>query len=233
MKNRLYNFENLYNVRDIGGYKNSDGKLIREKKYIRGTAKGTLTPAEKELLYSDGIRVVIDLRNPYEINKIPHPLNGYKDIVYYNIDMIGSFDNMLERNYTVITQLYFDLIDYSQNQIRDVFKLLAKHENESIYYSCTAGKDRTGIITFILLSLVGIPEDEIIANYTESFENNLPLDAKAPMHPKMEMYRYSKPEYIIDTMRYIQKKYGGPEKYLQHLGISQAEIDRIKHSLLK
>ncbi len=53
MKNRHYTFENLINNRDLGGYDTKYNKKTLERKYIRGTAKGTLKEEEKEYLTVD------------------------------------------------------------------------------------------------------------------------------------------------------------------------------------
>ena len=80
---RLFDFGHLYNVRDLGGYPTADGRRTRWRKYIRGSAEGFLTEAEKERLYEDGVRLIVDLRHDSELTRTRSPLAGYRDIAYY------------------------------------------------------------------------------------------------------------------------------------------------------
>ena len=132
--------------------------------------KGSLNAEEKQFFYDLGIRVIIDLRYENELGKTLSPLKDYLDISYYHVDMMGEFWQMRQHGYTEISELYIDLLDDSQAKIKAVFDIFLKHENEGIYYHCTAGKDRTGVISMLLLDLVGVEEATIIANYSESYE---------------------------------------------------------------
>ena len=229
MKNRHYKFKDAWNIRDIGGYETTEGKKTKEYKFVRGTGGQPFSDEEKEILYKDGIRVIIDLRTTHEICKHPHPLKDYKDIEYYNIDMIGSYGHMLNRGYPVLYELYYDLINGSQNQFCNVLKVILDHQDQGIYFNCTAGKDRTGLISMILLWIVGVQEKEIIDNYSESFENNKPMMAKGgPYSPETMIYFYSEPEYMVNAINLIKNQYGGIEKYLLYIGLTKEEIAKLR-----
>lgn len=230
MKNKHYIFEDLFNVRDLGGYDTEDGYRTKQKRFIRGTAKGTLTTNEKEELYDIGVRVIVDLRNSHEIMKEPHPLREHRDIVYYSIDMIGSFDNMYARGYSDISGLYFDLLDHSQDKIRDVFRVFAKYPHDTIYINCTAGKDRTGVISMLLLKLVSVSDEDIIENYVESYENLKVRYQNETPAPEMLLYTLAKGEYMTKTLNYLMWKHHSAHEYLLKIGVSEEEIDLIINS---
>lgn len=231
MKDRKYNFKNLFNVRDLGGYEGENGKITKEYKYIRGTAAGTLEEKEKEELYQDGIRVIVDLRSELEVRSDGHPLVGYKDIVYYNIDLTGSFENMIKIRPERLEDMYINIVDNEKGKIKKVLKIFIENVDKGIFFNCTAGKDRTGIISMFLLHLAGVSEEEIVNNYKTSYENNL-KKADYIRDEIPNMYFLSKSEYMEEFLRYFTAKYHDVPNFLSILGFSKAEIETLKKTII-
>ncbi len=231
-KNNLYLLEKLYNVRHLGGFKTLNGQTLKNHKYIRGSAKGSLNEVEKKFFYDLGVRVIIDLRYAHELTKTLSPLKDYADIKYYHVDMMGEFWQMRQEGYSEISELYLDLLDDSQEKIKAVFDIFLKHEDEGIYFHCTAGKDRTGVISMLLLDLVGVEESVIISNYSESYENNKHRPGYVNMPEEWRYLTYSKPEYMIRALKHLRDTYQNSENYLKIIGFSEEEIARLKQSLI-
>lgn len=227
MKNRHYQFTNLYNVRDLGGYHTTDGFCTKEKKYIRASAAGTLEQDEIDQLFEDGVRVIIDFRNATEIANKPHPIGEDSRFVYYNIDLLGSFDNMRMRNYQSLTDLYIDLFDFSKEKIAHIFTVFHDHLADGIFFNCTAGKDRTGIVSFLLLKLAGVPDQEILDNYAESSLNNAKIFFGGNSL-KDQMYHSSDPENLSRAINYFYERYFGVENYLALIGLKHDEIAALR-----
>lgn len=232
MKNKHYIFKDLFNVRDLGGYKTSNNKLTKERRYIRGTARGTLLEEEKEFLYNLGIRTVIDLRMEDEINKIPHPLKDYKDMKYYNIGLTDSYIDGERQNINSLSILYLDLIETAQKEFKKIFDLLALNTKEGVYLSCSAGKDRTGVLVYFLFKIAGVSNKDIIENYSESYQNNLlrPNDGELP--PSYYRFMHSNKEEMENFINDVDKKYGSYFNYLNEIGISNSKIEIIRKNLL-
>ena len=228
MKNRHYIFENSWNIRDLGGYTAVTGEKTRPYKFIRGTGSGSLSLVDKELLYNDGIRVIIDLRLPYETDKVAHSLKGYRDIRYYNVDLIQHLWPKLDGVYNDLSDLYVDVIENCQHRFFQVFEIILQNDSDGIYFSCTAGKDRTGLIAMMLLLLAGVEHSEIVANYAESFKNNLPMMERGEKPtPKQLKFFYSEPDYIKRAIALIEEKYLGIHGYLKTIGLSDHQIERL------
>lgn len=232
-ENNLFILENLFNVRDLGSIETKYGTKTRRYKYIRGTAKGTMTLEEKEHFYNLGIRVVVDLRFVNEIDKTPSPLRNYKDIKYYHVDMMGEFWQMREQGYVDMSDLYIDLLDDSQKEMLAVFKIFLNHQKEGVYFHCSAGKDRTGVVSMLLLDLVGVPHTVIVENYSESYKNNMGRPGYKYMKPEWRRFVLSEPEYMERTLDHLYTKYGGSRAYLAHIGLREDEINALAASIVE
>ena len=232
-RNNLFLLDNLYNVRHLGGMITESGGVTKTYKYIRGSAKGSLSEQEKAHFYDLGTRVIVDLRYTNEIDKSPSPLRGYADMKYFHVDMMGEFWQMREQGYNDLSDLYIDLLDDSQDKILEVFKIFIAHKDEGIYFHCTAGKDRTGIIAMLMLLLVGVPRQEIVNNYAESYEHNKHRPGYKYMKEEWRRFTWSKPEYIERAINHLNEKYGGSAKYLAYIGLTPSEIETLKETIVE
>ncbi len=144
---------NLYidgvtNVRDIGGYASSlvEGGRIRQGLYYRGARLDSITDAGKAEMVRLGIRQEIDLRDEYQCK------GPYVDGIRYTAVSIPSGTE--KRRFEEFADEY-----------RTIFGLIAKADENPVYLHCTAGADRTGICTFILLTVCGAAYDDIARDY--------------------------------------------------------------------
>ena len=144
---------NLYidgvtNVRDIGGYASSlvAGGRIRQGLYYRGAKLDSITDAGKAEMVRLGIRQEIDLRDAYQCR------GPYVDGIQYTAVSIPSGTESRR-------------FEEFANEYKAIFELIAKADENPVYLHCTAGADRTGICTFILLTLCGADYDDIARDY--------------------------------------------------------------------
>lgn len=144
---------NLYidgvtNVRDIGGYASSlvEGGRIRQGLYYRGARLDDITEAGKAEMVRLGIRQEIDLRDAYQCK------GPYVDGIRYTAVSIPSGTE--SRRFEEFADEY-----------KAIFGLIAQADAAPVYLHCTAGADRTGICTFILLTVCGASYEEIARDY--------------------------------------------------------------------
>lgn len=137
------------NVRDIGGYSSSLGKnaYIRQGLYYRGANLNGITEKGKAQMTEDlGVKTEIDLRDSYQC------LGPYVDGVNYYAVSIPSG--------TEPTRFEEFADEYKQ-----IFSIIANADEKPVYLHCTAGADRTGIVTFMLLTVCGADYDDIARDY--------------------------------------------------------------------
>ncbi|MGN1149001.1 MAG: tyrosine-protein phosphatase [Lachnospiraceae bacterium] len=231
--------ESAYNVRDIGFYCNKDGVKLKEGRFLRADALGNLTEKDKTKLEEYGVKAVVDLRSPVEIEKAPCKLCESGKVEYYSVPM---FDNIQSNDGTQkmphsLYELYVSLLDNCQEQIKKVLQIFIDHREGCCLFNCSAGKDRTGVIAMLLLGLADVDEDTIAADYGVSAGYMEPVFA--PQRQAMEAAGYGKAAFLLlsdpaqmhKTVDYVNEKYGGIKEYLRRL-LSKEEYRLLQSGLV-
>ena len=144
---RFLNINGITNFRDIGGYTTVDGKTIRQDKMYRGGKPEGISKTGIQSLVGDlGLKTEIDLRAVGENNEILKK-SGVK-IVY--VTMHGVYSTFFEK---------------CPKQVKYLFDMLADESNYPFYIHCAGGADRTGCMVFLLESLLGMSEEDLINDY--------------------------------------------------------------------
>ena len=171
--------KNAHNLRDLGGYATKDNKVTRWHVLYRSDSLYALTKEEWKFLYTNGIRTIVDLRSSAEMeaNKISIP-DEY-NIVYKkcpvqttNVDLDSdelskfALNESMEKAYVEMFDDDVNLFCKAFNQIVDCL------ENGQVIFFCSAGKDRTGIVTAMIMHLCKCYEEDIISNYEISYTLN-------------------------------------------------------------
>lgn len=132
-------------------------------------------------------------------------------------------------------------MDERQGQVCKALATFADTDGLPGLVHCTAGKDRTGLITALLLALVGVPYETIIADYAltstylgEGFMEEIKEHALEKGFT-WEQYKHlvtCPPENMAQTLQHLDETYGGVPPYLRHIGLSQAQLSHLSHMLL-
>ena len=232
--------ERAYNVRELGGYPVPGGQTAYHR-FLRGDDLSALTDTDVEFLRGYGVTTVLDLRSEVESLRAPNRMAGQTGVRYYRIPLMG-------RDITDATQvtpvdlgtdighLYLVMLE-QRDMIREIFSLLAAAPEGCVLFHCAAGKDRTGILAMLLLSLAGADREDCMTNYAQSYPNlcrNRALFDSYPHadFPGMERFRYSHPESILPSYELVTERFGGTAPFLEFCGISPSEVAVIRARLL-
>lgn len=188
-----------------------------------------LSKCDKKLLSDRCIMTIIDLRSDQEANAKPSAFAVDKDFTYFHYPIVES---MLPTNSIDAVPVSYMEIAHA-DWMKAVFKTIANAQ-EGVLFHCTAGKDRTGVVSAILLALVGVSDEDIIYDYTISREfNKLRLEAFLKEHPEIDreiVLANEKSRCIFLEM--LREKHNSVERYLLDIGVTNNEIQRLKNKLI-
>jgi protein-tyrosine phosphatase len=135
-------------------------------------------------------------------------------------------------------EVYCIILDHYPDAVVEIMRAMVHAQPGGVVIHCYAGKDRTGIVAALLLSLVGVPTAIISADYAESQERLWPLYEKglAVDMDEEEADFWTQPtateEMMNMMLEHVETRYGGTEKYLLASGLSSEDIGQLKSRLL-
>ena len=114
-----------------------------------------------------------------------------------------------------------------------VFQTIANAES-GVMFNCTAGKDRTGVVSAILLLHAGVSDSDIIDNYVLTREYGRErLELVHKNFPEVDMNIVTPKEWFMEEfLRLFREKFGTTESYFKGLGLSEDEIEKIRRKLV-
>ncbi len=251
---RILNVEGVANFRDIGGYA-ADGKHIRWGLYYRAGMLGELTEDGRAMLRALNIRWVCDLRLHEEVSQNPDRIRDNPQIRYSHKPLTTPDDTRqrlqaLLFDRSKLSQLMLEsytqvFLDDNARLYGDVLRELIQPGALPAIVHCTAGKDRTGIATMLLMLALGVDEATIIADYSLSnhyfttFQGytadvvrrlrwfGLNADALTPL-------LIAQPDILRASLDHLRSKYGGAKRYLtEAVGLTEAEIAALRALFLE
>ncbi len=238
--------EGNYNARDIGGYPIEGGGSTRWGVFLRSDRMDQLTAADRSKLLDYGVRSVIDLRTVYETRETPNVFAGSDQVAYVHCDLMGDTPTPLTADEiaiglpaTRIERAYTGWLDYRKAQFAEVLGRLAEPGFGPSLYHCAGGKDRTGVISAILLSIAGVPRDVVLDDYTLTsvfLYRRALLGAARPEEKPVSSPREYADEYcprdgMVRTLAHLDREYGGIEPYVRSIGLTQGQVETLRAML--
>jgi protein-tyrosine phosphatase len=244
--NRVVALEGCLNFRDLGGYATEDGRTVRWQQVFRSDALHHLTRADIRTIRERlGLRTVIDLRSTAEVRAAEAGLLTSEPLTFHHMPLYDGKRVSTEDERAAaagaasLADRYFLLAEYARAPIARTITAIAQSDGPVVYH-CAAGKDRTGIISAILLGLLGVREEIIVADYAATREN---LDAIIDRLMATEGYQtifaalppstlHAEPETMISFLARIRDEYGSVRGYAGAAGVSDAAIETLAARLL-
>jgi protein-tyrosine phosphatase len=241
-KSRQIKIDGCYNLRDVGGYATSDGRRTRWRVLLRSDSLHRLTPDGWRELHEHGLRTIIDLRRPAEIARSGYQLADEAGSRYYHIPI---FDD--EAYHTVdapardLPELYRLLLDNRGTQFAAVLRAISAEGAAPTLIHCAVGKDRTGLAVALALGIAGVARDTIATDYALSYELLAPLydswredvRVRGGDLERLERMIETRSETILQTLEYLDARYGGPEQYLEWAGFTEPERRTLRLALIE
>ena len=212
----------MENLRDLGGYPlagRGSERFTRWGSLYRGDLPKQVTQADRQLLRELGITTVVDLRSKEEIERKPDPLAQELGIRYLHCPLAG--DGRVPAPDEVPLS-YMEMAD-GTGQMAGALQAIAEAP-QAVLFHCTAGKDRTGVVTALLLWLAGVSEEDILADYIVSgpYLQQM-LRAYCEAHPGAVVCP-PQSAYMSSFLRLFAQRYGTPRQYLEMLGVDAGKL---------
>ena len=232
MERRL-TWDGCVNARDLGGHPLPDGRRTAFGAVVRAENVGRLTDGGWEALVGYGVRTIVDLRFDSECAQDP-PREVPVDVV--RVPLIDEHHHealaAIERGDTTAAG-YLEMIAWFRPNFVRAIRAIADAPGGCVLVHCNAGKDRTGLVVGLLLTLAGVPPEEIAADYGLSAPNvaswTAEWIAEAPDETERERRRRisaCKPEAMLEVLSELERRYGGVRRYLLEGGATEDELDR-------
>ena len=228
-----------YNVRDLGGYVTPEGET-QWRRILRADGLHRLDEEGMGALVEAGVATVIDLRHPGELASQPNPFNANPAVRYHNVSLFDSLAPTPKPGQDLLLELYILALDTRQEALAQVLTLIAEAPEGTVLYHCTAGKDRTGVVSALLLAVAGVEAALIVEDYALTAKMIAPMIEEMTAHAaaqgaNVDHFRpllASDPSTMIETIAYIEKTHGSAVAYLEKTGLSADTIDRLRHRLM-
>ncbi|BFL72175.1 MULTISPECIES: tyrosine-protein phosphatase [Anaerococcus] len=228
--------ENVKNARELGGVPTMDGKVIKWNKFLRTATLDDISLEEIKILKDYGVESVIDLRREGEI---PFDSESHKNIKEnFNFNHISLAPNeeftkeqirqIMDREVSV-GATYRNLID-NFPKIRQIMDVFANTNGITLFH-CQEGKDRTGIVSMILMGIANVGRADIIADY-EISSAYLGYIERYDENEPYSVFRITNPYYMKEAYEYIERKYKSFDEYLLYAKVEQEIIDKVRDKLL-
>jgi protein-tyrosine phosphatase len=233
---RTLDFPDLLNARDLGGYPTTDGGVTRSRSLLRADDLAQLTPAGIQALAAYGVRTILDLRWPEEAAQHPSPVAAQlPQVRCERISLLThTEDEWRLRSRDVAKELWKCVVlEHVRFELHRVLSFIAAAPPEPLLFHCVAGKDRTGLVAALLLTLADATPAAIAADYAVSAENLRAgyLKRYADTEPARILEALRCPEQGAYNMLSFLARAGGVRAYLAQIGLTADEITRLRGRL--
>ena len=251
-------FTGAHNFRDLGGYKTEDGRTVKWGKIYRSDNLHSLTDEDLKYMKRLNIKSVVDFRSLEERESEPDRLNPDMTQVLLPINFQPKeLDDDSIKN--IIKDLTFGDLD-SSNLLRDFniviveefaeeyknfFRHIIENNAEPLVFHCTAGKDRAGFASAMILTILGVPREKVIEDYllTNTYvkdhvdDKMLEIELKTFFRADTDNLRkinLVEERYIQAAFDTIDSKWGGMDRYISEaLNLNEEDILKLKDFYLE
>jgi protein-tyrosine phosphatase len=240
-------WEGCLNVRDLGGLPTEDGRRTRPGAVVRSDNVRRLTDAGWRSLAEHGVTRIVDLRWPEELAE-DQPRDVDIDVVHvsvlgesYDSDYVTELDAHLASVDDVTEHYawsYVDFLERYRDRFGRAFAAVADAEGAVVVH-CMGGKDRTGLVSALLLRLAGVSHEEIGEDYAVSAANLAPRNeqwladaADEPEREKRRRLTETPAEAMIAVIGEVERRYGDVASYLRAAGVTDEQIGRLRERLV-
>jgi len=231
------------NFRDLGGYATTDGRITRWRYIFRSNHLGQLTAADIEIVRALGVRSAFDFRGVEErtagvcvVNEIAvHSLPIEPTVVAALRAELAGGTLTAPVALDLMRESYRNYVRHNTHSFRALFGHLLE-DRAPLVIHCTAGKDRTGFASALILHALGVPDDVIAEDYlltNRHYKRDATAATDLPEDVRNAIGNVEA-SYLAAAFEAVGKEYGDLESYLRDgLKLGTAEQTALKERYLQ
>ncbi len=233
---RHLHFAKLHNFRDLGGYPGEGGRPVRWGVLYRADSLGKLAGADLERFTELGVRTVIDLRYPWEIDRdgrVPVELDYHNLSVEHRPYDQAALDASVPPG-RYLADRYLEVASDGAGELATALRVIAESPGPTVIH-CTSGKDRTGLLAALVLSLVGVAQEDIAADFalTELATDRLVADWHARYGGTLwPGYGRAPAEAMSLFLADLSSRHGSVAGYVRAIGVPDEVVTALRDRLL-
>tara|TARA_Y100000996_G_scaffold343130_1_gene280691 strand:- start:331 stop:1092 length:762 start_codon:yes stop_codon:yes gene_type:complete len=238
---RFYKFEQVFNVRDIGGYATSTGKNTRWKQLFRSAEHQRMSQDELNNFQSEvGIKTVIDFRSTGEADD-PRGVGAISDVAMTRHHLpMGDADSKHKSKQTGTWDPdYVRLLENQKAKWLEALTVVTEPDNHPVLFHCVTGKDRTGVFAVLVLGILNVSDEDILSDYELSHEGMNDLIQSLRDRGVIGRDETPNPGLGVDgsamalAIKHIHTAYGGYREYARDCGADDALFAKLEQLLLE
>ena len=217
------------NTRDLGGYPAMAGKTTLPNRIWRSDIPTSRCESDEKRLRALSLTAVLDLRTDRETARKPCAYAGINGFAYHRVPFtIGSEPPATLED---VPLSYLEIA--CQREAADALRIIAEADT-GVLLGCTAGKDRTGVISALLLLACGVDRSVIVDDYTVSREYNRErLEAYLSEHPEVDRrIVLANPASMSRFLALFLDRFGSVESYFSQMNLAASHLAAIREKLL-
>lgn len=240
-------FDGIYNFRDLGGYRTREGQTVQWRQMFRSGELQHMTE-DDAMRIKEEIRLasVLDLRSTKEMER--HGIGRIPElrVSHNSIPFMGNpgSEQTLKRFKASLNmgEFYLYLFKHTKIGLRvsEALEMISRPENRPLVFHCVGGKDRTGVLAAIILSILGVSDTDIIDDYALTEKHMPGLISRISNDPQRAALFKKLPHFVADAsteamaffLAGVQQEFGSITGMMKSYGVSNALIHRLKSTLL-
>jgi len=230
---RAIPFQRIYNFRDLGGWPTEDGRTVAWRRLFRSDDLSRLTVADAERFAALGIRTVIDLRRPTEIAELGR-IPEFTGVDYRPAHVV--YPPWPKEEYTdlagrisYLTDRYREMAVTGGEGIGLALRTIAEAEAAPLAVHCFVGMDRTGIVSALTLSLLGVPDEAVATDYALS---EAAVPGLRAQNIRLSPFGATPAGAMLGFLAALRTEHGSVEAYAKSIGVTDDHIAAMRAHLL-